>query len=100
MKKILLSLTVLSISAAAFQSARQSTNRLQAEAGTLRQAWMEETQQLATAQTEQASLAEHVGELKRTLAVTRPTPENELWSALQTNRVDHLPDKVRDRLRE
>ena len=100
MKKILLALTILSAGAGAFQIGRQSTGHLQQEAGTLRQAWMDETQRLATAQAEQAGLAERVGELKRTLAVTRPMPENGLWSALQTNRADRLPEELQERLRE
>jgi hypothetical protein len=99
-KKLLLALTILSFGAAAFMSARQATNRLQEQTGILRQALMAETQRLAAAQADQAGLAERGGELKRTLAVTRPAPENELWSALQTNRADRLPDKLRERLRE
>jgi hypothetical protein len=98
MKKILVALIILSAGAGAFQIVRQSTNRIQEENETLHQALTVETQRLAAAQSEQAGLAEHGAELKRTLAVTRPSPENELWSALQTNRADRLPDKMRERL--
>jgi hypothetical protein len=79
---------------------RQSTNRLQQETDTLHQAWMMETQWLATAQIEQARLAERGGELKRTLELTPPAPVNELWLALQTNRADRLASKLQKRLRE
>jgi hypothetical protein len=100
MKKILLALTILSVGAGAFQIARQSTNRLQEEIAKLHQSWMVETQWLATAQIEQAGLAERGGEMKRTLALTPVTPENQLWLALQTNRADCLPSKLQKRLRE
>ena len=100
MKKILLALTILSAGAGAFHIGRLSTGHLQEEAGTLRQAWMDETQRLATAQTEGAGLTERVGELKRTLSATRPARENGLWSALQTNRADRLPEDLQERLRE
>lgn len=100
MKKVLLSLTILCAGAGAFHLGRLSTGHLQEEAGTLRQAWMDETQRLATAQAEGAGLAERVGELKRTLAATKPARENELWSALQTNRADRLPEDLQERLRE
>jgi hypothetical protein len=98
MKKILLALTMLSVGAGAFQIARQSTNQLQEETAQLHQAWRAETQWLATAQIEQASLAERGDELKRTLALMPPAPVNELWLALQTNRADRLPGKLRKRL--
>ena len=100
MKKILLALTILSAGAGAFQIVRQSTNRLQEETAKLHQTWMVETQWLATAQIEQASLVERSGEMKRTLALTQPAPVNELWLALQTNRADRLPSKLRKRLLE
>src|SRR5712671_5677028 len=100
MKKIVLTLIILSAGAAAFQSAHQATKRLQVEAGTLQQSWMMETQRMAAAQIENSGLAERVGELKRTLTAARPSPENELWSALQTNRADRLSDKLRTRLQE
>ena len=99
MKKILLALTILSAGAGAFHLGRLSTGHLQEEAGTLRQAWMNETRRLATAQAEGAGLAERVGELKRMLAATRPARENGLWSALQTNRADRLPEDLQERLR-
>ncbi len=100
MKKILLALTILSAGAAAFHLGRLSTGHLQEETGTLRQAWMDETQQLAAAQAEGAGLTGRVGELKRTLSATRPARENGLWSALQTNRADRLPEDLQERLRE
>ena len=100
MKKILLALTILSAGAGAFHLGHLSTGHLQEEDGTLRQAWMDETQRLATAQSEQAGLAERVGELTRTLAATKSAPENKLWSALQTNRADRLPEDLQERLRE
>ncbi len=100
MKKILLALTILSAGAGAFHLGRLSTGHLQEEAGTLREAWMDETQRLATAQAEGAGLTERVGELKRTLAATRSAPENRLWSALQTNRADRLPEDLQARVRE
>ena len=100
MKKLLLALTILSAGAGAFHIGRLSTGHLQEEAGTLRQAWMNETRRLATAQAEGAGLAERVGELKRMLAATRPARENGLWSALQTNRADRLPEDLQERLRE
>ena len=100
MKKILLALAILGVGAGAFQRARQSTSRLQAEAATLRQSWMVETQRMASAPAEQAGLTRRVDELKQTLAVTRPAPEGELWSALQTNRADRLPVELQERLWE
>lgn len=100
MKKLLLALTILSAGAGAFQLGRLSTGHLQEEAGTLCQSWMDETQRLATAQAEGVGLTERVGELKRTLAATRPARENGLWSALQTNRADRLPEDLQERLRE
>lgn len=100
MKKVLLALIILSAGAGAFQIARQSTNRLREESETLRQALTVETQHVAAAQSEQGGLGARGGELKRTLAMTQPARENELWSALQTNRADRLPDKMQQRLWE
>ena len=100
MKKILLALTIISAGAGAFHIGRLSTSRLQQEAEALRQSWMVETQRMPAAQTEQAGVAERVDELKQTLAVTRPAPEGELWSALQTNRADRLPVELQERLWE
>jgi hypothetical protein len=98
MKKILLALTILSLGASAFHIRRLANGHLQDEAGTLRQALMLETEQLATIQAEGAGLTERVGDLRRTLAATKAAPENGLWSALQTNRADHLPENLQNRL--
>ena len=100
MKKILLALTIISAGAGAFHLGRLSTSRLQQEAEALRQSWMVETQRMAAAPTEQAGVAGRMDELKQTLAVTRPAPEGELWSALQTNRADRLPVELQERLWE
>jgi hypothetical protein len=100
MKKVLLALTILGAGAGAFHTQRQSTKQHQDEAATLRESLMMETQRLTAMQTEQAGLAGHVGEIKQTLARIRPMPENELWSALQTNRADRLPRKLREQLRD
>src|SRR5262245_5241257 len=100
MRKFLLALTILSVGTGGLHIARQSTNQLQQEADTLHQAWMAETQWLATAQIERAALAERDSEMERTLAVTHVTPENELWLAVQSNRAHRLPGKLAERLRE
>jgi len=88
-EKFLLALMILSVGAGAYlKSDANLQPRLQQEADTLRQAWIVERQWLATAQIEQTSLAEHEDEMKRTLALTRPTPLNELLagSANQSRR--------------
>lgn len=100
MKKILLALAIISAGAGAYHMGRLANSRLQHETEALRQSWMVETQRMAAAQTEKAGVAGRVDELKQTLAVTRPAPEGELWSALQTNRADHLPEELQERVWE
>ena len=100
MKKILLAVAILSAGAAVFHLARQSKNRFDQEAGMLRQSWMVETQQAAAARSQQAGLAEHAGELRQSLALSRLATESAIWSALQTNRANRLPSKLGERLRE
>jgi hypothetical protein len=100
MNKILLAFAILGTSAGAFHIARQSTNRLSHEASVAGGAWLTQTQLVAGAQTEQAGLTERIRELKQALALSRPAVESALWSALQTNRADQLPQHLRERLWE
>lgn len=100
MIKILLAMTLLSAGAGGFLTIRQSTTRLQHAAQSLREAWLVQTQRVATAQGERAGLIERARELKQTLTQFPAGAENSLWSALQTNRADRLPPEVRERLME
>ncbi len=100
MNKILLALAILSAGAGGFLASRQSTIQLQREAGTVREAWLIQTQRVTAAQSEQASLTEHVRDMKHTLAQPQAVTENFLWSALQTNRADRLPPELRHLLLE
>jgi hypothetical protein len=100
MSKLLLALTLLGVGARGFLTARQSTTRLQHTASATREVWLAETQLVAVAQRDQASLIEHVRELKQTLAQPPAVAESALWSALQTNRAGHLTPELRERVLE
>ncbi len=100
MNRILLVLTILGTGTGGFLAARQSATQLRHEAQAACEAWLIQTQLVATAQSEQAGLTERIRELKQTLAQSKPTSENPLWSALQTNRADRLPAELRERLFE
>src|SRR5262245_18714538 len=100
MKKILLVLTILGTGAGGFLAARQSATQLRQEAQSAREAWLIQTQLVATAQSEQAGLTERIRELKQFLAQSKSISEDPLWSALQTNRADRLPAELRERLFE
>ena len=100
MNRILLALTILSAGAGGFLTARQSTSQLQHEAQAAGEAWLAQTQLVATAQSEQTGLMEHVREWKQALAQPPAVDGRALWSVLQTNRADLLPPELRERLRE
>jgi hypothetical protein len=100
MNKILLALTILGAGAGGFLTARQTTTQLQHEANVTRAAWLTQTQLVAGAHSDQATLMERVGELKQTLRRAPAAGENALWSALQTNRAGQLPPEVREHLLE
>lgn len=99
MNKILLALTILGAGASGFLTARQSATQLQREANTTRWAWVAQTQLVANARNDQAGLIERLRELKQALSRS-VLGESTLWSALQTNRADHLSPELRQRLFE
>lgn len=100
MNKILLALGILSAGASGFLTTRQSANQLQRQAEAVREAWLTQTQQVAAALSEQAALIQHVQQLKQTPEPLPVEPESELWAALATNRADHLPPALRERVFE
>jgi len=100
MNKIVLALIILGVGMGGFLTARQSTTQLHREANATREAWLAQTQAVATAQSNQASLIEHVRELKQSLAQQPPVTENALWSVLQTNRPGHFTPELREHLLE
>ena len=100
MNKILLALTLLAAGAGAFHSAHQYASQLQQKVRAADEAWQLHTQQLAAAQSEQATLTDRVRELKQNLAQSPAVTQSALWSALQTDRVDRLPPELRERLLE
>ncbi len=101
MNKILLALTILGAGAGGFLTAHQSTIQLEREANAAREAWLAQTQLVTVAQSEQAGLMERVRELKQQAQAQPPAvDESALWSSLQTNRADHLPPELRERLLE
>lgn len=98
MNRILLAVTILGAGTGGFLTARQSTTQLRHAANATKEAWLAQAQLLAAAQKEQADLHAQVREQKEALA-QGPTPSaNPLWSALQTNNVDHLSPELRERL--
>ncbi len=98
MNKILLALTILGAGAGGFLTARRSTTQLQHQANGTREAWLAQTQLVAVTRNERAGLTERIGELKQALAQAPAVAESTLWSALQTNRADHLTPELRERL--
>ena len=100
MNKILLVLSILGAGAGAFVSTRQSTGQLQHEANAAREAWLAQTQLVAVAQNDQASLTGHIRQMKLTLAQPQAVEEILLWSAVQTNRAGHLAPELREPLLE
>jgi len=100
MIKILLALTILVAGAAGFFTVRQSTTQILHEAKATREAWMAQTQLGSLAQSDQASLIEHVRELKQALTQPQAVGENVLWSAVQTNSAGYLTPGLRERLLE
>ncbi len=100
MIKILLALTILVAGAAGFFTVRQSTTQILHEAKATREAWLAQTQLGSLAQSDQASLIEHVRELKQALTQPQAVGENVLWSAVQTNSAGYLTPGLRERLLE
>jgi hypothetical protein len=100
MSKILLALAILSSGGGAFVAARQSTTLLRREVNESRTAWLTQTQLVAVAERDRTDLIERVRHLKEALAQAPTATESPLWSALQTNRVGHLPPELRERLFE
>ncbi|MBI3850384.1 MAG: hypothetical protein HY298_08860 [Verrucomicrobia bacterium] len=98
MNKILLALTFLAAGAGAFHSASQHVTQLQQKVRAANESWQIHTQQFAAARSEQAALTERVRELRQTPTQSQPVSKTELWSALQTNRADHLPAELRQRV--
>ena len=99
MNKLLLALIVLSAGAGGVHTARQSTARLQQEANVLRENWLAHSQTVAVVQSELAGVNQHIRELKQIVRQSQSAAGNPLWSTLQTNRADHLPAELRERLR-
>jgi len=99
MRKALLALIVISASASGFLVARQSTLQLQREANAAREAWLIETQRVATAQSHQDSLKAHVGDLKRILRQRPVVAEDPDWAPFQTNQIGKLTPEQHERLR-
>ena len=95
MSRILLALTILTAGAGGFLAAHNLTNQLTRALNAHRDAWLAQTQQLAVVQSEQTDLAERVRQLRASLAQSQPVAENALWSALRTNRADHLAPELR-----
>jgi hypothetical protein len=100
MNKLLLAVTIFGIGAGVFIPARRSTIQRQCEANAAREAWLSQTQLLAAAQSDRASLVERVRGLKQSLARSKPGGEYEVWAALQTNPTTQLTPELRERLLE
>ena len=100
MSRILLALTILGAGVGVFHSARQSKIQLRQEASAARLAWLDQTQLVAVAKSDQAALMEHIRELKEALAQPETVAANPLWTVLQANRTGHLPAELKERLLE
>jgi hypothetical protein len=99
MRKALLALIIISASASGFLVARQSTLQFQREANTAREAWLVETQRVATAQSVQDRLKAHAGNLKRILRQRPVVTEDPVWSEFQTNQIGKFTPEQHERLR-
>lgn len=100
MRKALLALIILSATASGFLVARQSTMQLQREANAVREAWLIETQRVATAQSHQDSLKAHVGDLKRVLRQRPVVVEDPAWAEFQMNPISKSTPEQHERLRK
>jgi hypothetical protein len=100
MIRMLLALSVLSVSAVGFLALRQSTTHLRRDANATREAWMAETQRVMTAHSDQVELIERTRALKQALGQFPAVEPNAVWSALQTERKDPLTPELRERLLE
>ncbi len=78
MNKILLTLTILSVGAGGFLTARQATLQLHNQVVSAREAWYTQTQLIAVARSEQVALSGHVHELKEKLMRVPVVSENPL----------------------
>jgi len=99
MRKALLALFIISASASGFLVARQSTLQFQREANAAREAWLIETQRVATAQSVQDNLKAHAGNLKRILRQRPVVTEDPVWSEFQTNQIGKFTPEQHERLR-
>jgi hypothetical protein len=100
MRRALLALIILSASASGFLVARQSTGQLQREANAAREAWLIETQRVASAQSHQDSIKAHVEDVKRILRQRPVVAEDPVWAAFQTNQTGKFTPEQHERLRK
>ena len=100
MNKILLALTIMSAGAGGYLAALKGTSQLQHAAKATREAWVVQTQLVATAQMELADLGVHIDEVKHALSQPQTVVENPLWAALEADGGSRLTPELRERLFE